>query len=110
MPKYMTDTEHRILRKLLAVARHHGFTPKWVDDGGDEPELMTEDDEVVETVDSVQFSALHLSRPDGARTTVTLILGNGTDFVSDYTYTAEHEELIERVMDEVQGYAESLGN
>ena len=109
MPKYMSDTEHKILRKLLEVARHYGYEPEWVDDGGDVPEPIATDDDVIEAVDAVEFSAIRFSRNPDEGFIVTVIIGNGVDIISDYSAREADYDKVDDLLNEVQGYAESLG-
>lgn len=83
-PHNMSDIEVKIGTKLLEMLEEEGaWVPKKVDDG-DEYVPTSTWSEALETIDSVEWSALFVT--DGIQTSwVVLILGNGRDVVSDYS-------------------------
>lgn len=105
MPKHMSETEHKILQHLIDVAALHGFEVVCVDDGGDTPEPVTSKEEAIEAVDAVEMSSLRFVDESRPSFWVSVILGNGRDLIHDYTDRPE----VRGIMEQVQGYAESLG-
>ena len=84
-PHNMSDLEVKVVTKLFEMLEEEGWEPKKVDDGGDYVPTPTWS-EALETIDSVEWSALFVT--DGVQTRrVALILGNGRDVVSDYSYS-----------------------
>ena len=106
-PRYMSETEHKILRKLLSAARLGGFAPAKVDLGSNDFEATNSDDEVVEAVDAVESADIQFANLQGSFW-VGVILGNETDFISDYTIAPDIDAQIEEIMNSVQEYAQSL--
>jgi hypothetical protein len=106
MPKYMSDTEHKILQHLIDVAELHGYTVVSVDDGGDIAEPVTSKEEAIEAVDAVEMSSLRFVNESHPSFWVGVILGNGRDLIHDYPDRPE----VDRIMEQVQDYAESLGD
>ena len=84
-PHYMADVEVKIVTKLFEMLEEEGaWVLKMVDDGGDDYVPTTTWSAALETIDSVEWSALFLA--GGAQLSwVVLILGNGVDVVSDYS-------------------------
>jgi len=100
-PHNMSDIEVKIVTKLFEMFEEEGWVPKMVDDGGDYVPTPTWS-EALETIDSVEWSALFVT--DGIQTSwVVLILGNGRDVVSDYSCSDPNfEALMERHADWVE--------
>jgi hypothetical protein len=77
-----------------------------VDDGGDDTEPVTSKDDVVDAVDAVEILQHSLRERSAVSFTVGVILGNGRDLIHDYPDRPE----VDRIMEQVQDYAESLGD
>ena len=96
-PHNMSDIEVKIVTRLFEMLEEEGvWVPKLVDDGGDDYVSTTTWGAALETIDSVEWSALFVT--DGTHTRwVVLILGNGRDVVSDYSCSDPNfEALMER--------------
>ena len=106
-PHNMTDTEVKIVTKLFEMFEGEGaWVPKQVDDGGGDYVPVTTWGEALETIDSVEWSALFVT--DGIQTSwVVLIHGNGRDVVADYSCSdPSFEALMERHADWVETLTE----
>lgn len=105
-PHNMSDLEVKIVTKLFEMLEGEGWVPKVVDDGGDDYVSATTWGAALETIDSVEWSALIL---DGGTqlSCVVLILGNGVDLVSDYSCSdTGFEALMERHADWIETLTE----
>ena len=101
-PHNMADVEVKIVTKLFEMLEDEGaWVPKKVDDGDDYVSTPTWG-AALETIDSVEWSALFVT--DGIQTSwVVLIVGNGRDVVSDYSCSDPNfEALMERHADWVE--------
>lgn len=100
-PHNMSDIEVKIVTKLFEMLEEEGWAPMWVDDGGDYVPAPTWG-AALETIDSVEWSALFVAR-GAQRSWVVLILGNGRDVVSDYSIrNPNFDALMERHADWVE--------
>ena len=100
-PHNMSDIEVKIVTKLFEMLEEEGWVPKKVDDGDDYVSTTTWG-AALETIDSVEWSALFVV--GGAQLSwVVLIVGNGRDVVSDYSCSdLNFEALMERHADWVE--------
>jgi hypothetical protein len=103
----MTDaqTELRIIRRLVSSALAAGYTISVND--GEETVLVksTSQKAIIAAMFSTDEDYLHLYRPGGTYLGwIRLIYGNGSDVISDHTYTPELTTFLEPI----SIYAESL--
>ena len=106
-PHNMADVEVKIVTKLFEMLEEEGaWVPKMVDDGGDDYILVTTWSEALEVIDSVEWSALHVT--DGNQTSwVALIHRNGRDVVSNYSCSdPRFDALMERHADWIETLTE----
>jgi len=85
--------ERRIVANLIAHLDAAGFALIAVDDGGDELEPARDMKTAMELVFNVDLAYLILTKDVGRspasqrRHTITLVLGNGIDVISDWTFS-----------------------
>lgn len=77
-----------IIKKLFDKAPDYGYNIFRVDDGEETVRTKTFD-EVMDVVESVELSYLHVRLPDNSIGWVVLIPCNGEDVVSDYTMSLD---------------------
>ena len=101
-PHNMADVEVKIVTKLFEMLEEEGWVPKKVDDGDDDYVSTPTWSAALETIDSVEWSALFVV--GGAQLSwVVLIVGNGRDVVPDYSCSDPNfEALMERHADWVE--------
>lgn len=98
--KYLSETEQQILRRMLTTLEVHGWKPFGVDDGGDEYEPCTTHDEVLGHVDSVEVSTIGFTKGE-MKAFVMVVVGNGTDIISDYSIRyKEFEDLMDNFLED----------
>lgn len=98
--------ERKVVRKLVRVAKTHGYVPTKVYDGGDEPVLVRLEREVLDAVFAVDDCRVYFKHPAEAKAhCAVIVLGNsGWDCIAD----ASMGTLWDPVIKEVEAYAESL--
>lgn len=109
------EIERRIVRKLVRKAKEAGWIAKAVDDGGDEPELVSGEKEVLDKVFGVDEAKIYFQKTlegDKKRTRMAfIVLGNdGWDCIADHS--APDDEVSfgwNEMMESVSEYADKLG-
>lgn len=100
-PHNMSDIEVKVVTKLFEMLEEEGWGPVSVEDGGENVPAATWS-EALETIDSVEWSELRVTRGE-VKAYIVLILGNGLDVVSDYAYVPpDFDALMERHADWVE--------
>lgn len=96
--------ERKVVRKLVRVAKAHGYEPTKVYDGGDEPVKVRLEREVLDAVFAVDDCLVYFKHPAEAKAhCAVIVLGNsGWDCIVDASMSA----LWDAVMIEVEAYAE----
>lgn len=96
--------ERKVVRKLVRVAKAHGFIPVRVYDGGDEPVPVRLEHEVLDAVFAVDDCRVYFRHPAEAKAhCAVIVLGNsGWDCIAD----ASTGPAWDVVIAEVEAYAE----
>ena len=113
MPE-MTTTERlalerQIIAHLIDTMRAHGWTVNHVYDGGEECRNNETTDATLEHVFSVDESQIIFEDARGHQHWVSIILGNGVDCISDYSYANHNADTFRAVMEKhVDQFVEAL--
>ena len=113
MPE-MTTTERlalerQIIAHLIDTMRAHGWTVNHVYDGGEECRNCATTDATLEHVFSVDESQIIFENMAGRQHWVSIILGNGVDCISDYSYAQHRADNFAKIMEEhVDPFVEAL--
>lgn len=96
--------ERKIVRKLVRVAKAHGYAPTKVYDGGDEPVKVRLEREVLDAVFAVDDCRVYFKHPAEVKAhCAVIVLGNsGWDCITD----ASTGPAWDAVINEVEAYAE----
>lgn len=78
--------ERRIVANLIAHMQAAGFEIKYVFDTEEEVQCTTTK-EAMEAIFAVDLAHLHMQKKGFKRHFIMLVLGNGFDIISDYSYT-----------------------
>lgn len=78
--------ERRIVWNLIQHLGAAGFQVEAVNDGEEITETINDPKAAMELIFNVDYAGLGFARQGGKRHTVTLVLGNGIDIVSDWNY------------------------
>lgn len=99
------NTERKVIRYLLLVAKAHGYTLRWVWDG-EENECPKTDDEALDAVFSVNECTMRFKRDDQPKShCAVIVLGNsGWDCIAD----CSEGEGWDEVMAKVSAYCDKL--
>lgn len=81
-----TKVERRVIANLIAYLERQGWTPVKVFDGEEDIEAH-DTKSAMETIFSVDDSQLVVRNAAGKRQRIMIVLGNGKDCISDYSYT-----------------------
>lgn len=90
--------ERVVVWNLLQYIASEGFTVAAVDDGDEETKVVYNKD-AMELVFDLDIAHLIVMKGQAFAGTVTLVMGNGTDVVSDYSWRLDAPEFKD-VMDE----------
>lgn len=106
----MSEIEKKVITFLLVHLRPSGWEAIEVYDGGDDPEPVTTDDEVISAVEAVDESAIRFRHIGGdgrkRHAVANIILGNdGWDCI--YDNSIRYDDFA-KLLDEVSEYAETL--
>lgn len=101
--------ERQIITHLIDTMREHGWRVAYVYDGGDECRDNTTTDATLEHVLSVDESQIIFEDARGRQHWVSIILGNGVDCISEYSYANYNADTFQHVMEtHVDPFAEAL--
>lgn len=104
------EIEHTVISHLLIVMREHGWAAVKIDDGGDEWVDVESDDDVINTVFSVDDCTI-VFRKGKIERVALIVLGNGGwDCIADHSMSkvGVPEDDFEETMNEVYGFCEEL--
>lgn len=79
-------TEKTIVRRMLAALAKQGFTPVSVNDGGDELVRVSTTAATIDAVFAVGVARIYFERDAKHVGSVLLVIGNGDDIVSDWSW------------------------
>lgn len=100
--------ERVIIKHLIQTMANHGWKVDHIWDGGDEIRATGIGDQL-EAVFSVDESQIIFENSAGRQHWVSIILGNGIDVISDYSFAAHKADDFEKVMTEfVDPFVEAL--
>lgn len=101
--------ERQIITHLIDTMREHGWKVDHVYDGGDECRDNATTEATLEHVFSVDESQIIFEDARGHQHWVSIILGNGVDCISDYSYANYNADTFQRVMEtHVDPFVEAL--
>jgi len=102
-------TERKIIAHLIDTMRSHGWTVNHVYDGGDECHNCATTDATLEHVFSVDESQIIFENMAGRQHWALIILGNGVDCITDYSYAQHRADNFAAIMEEhVYPFVEAL--
>ncbi len=92
--------EIRVTWELIHHLTAAGFKPFAVDDGGDEPEYMTEPVAMIQAAFAVDESNLYFKSPAGKNRRVFLVIGNSAEeVINDHSDPRESDGFAEAMTD-----------